>query len=82
MFQCPRDDHVVLLSESLYYVPSFQQKKVLKRLAEHLKSGGVIIVTLAQARRYHAIIELIHQGFQMVEDRSFINSERHLLVFH
>jgi 2-polyprenyl-3-methyl-5-hydroxy-6-metoxy-1,4-benzoquinol methylase len=81
-FQCPRDYDVVLLSESLYYVPLFQQEKLLKRQAGHLKPGGVIIVTLAQARRYHAIIEMIRQSFQMVEDRSFTNSERHLLVFH
>lgn len=81
-FQCPRDYDVILFSESLYYVPSAQQEALLKRLAKHLKPGGAVIVTLAQADRYHAIIELIRGRFQVVEDHKFSNSERHLLVFH
>jgi SAM-dependent methyltransferase len=80
-FQCPKDYDVILFSESLYYVPSSQQGELLKRLAGHLKPGGVFIVTLAQAKRYHAIIELIRRNFHMVEDRKFANSERQLLVF-
>ena len=80
-FQCPKDYDVILFSESLNYVPSSQQKELLKKLVGHLKPGGAIVVTLAQARRYHAIIELIRRRFQMVEDRKFVNSERQLLVF-
>jgi 2-polyprenyl-3-methyl-5-hydroxy-6-metoxy-1,4-benzoquinol methylase len=80
-FQCPRDYDVILFSESLYYAPSSQQEELLKKLAGHLKPGGAIVVTLAQAKRYHAIIELIRRRFQVVEDRKFANSERHLLVF-
>ena len=80
-FQCPKDYDVILFSESLYYVPSSQQEELLRRLAGHLKPGGVLIVTLVQAKRYHSIIELIRRRFQMVEDRKFANSERHLLVF-
>lgn len=81
-FQCPRDYDVILFSESLNYVPSLQQEEFLKRLVKHLKPDGVLIVTLAQAARYHAIIELIRSHFQVVEDRKFSNSERHLLIFH
>jgi|GEM_PF-987266 len=80
-FQCPRAYDVILFSESLYYVPPSQQEEVLKRLVGHLKLGGVFIVTLAQSKRYHAIIELIRRCFQIVEDRKFSGSERHLLVF-
>lgn len=81
-FQCPKDYDVILFSESLYYVPSSRQEELLKRLAGHLKPGGVFIVTLAQAKRYHAIIELIRRSFNVLEDRKFENSERQLLVFH
>jgi 2-polyprenyl-3-methyl-5-hydroxy-6-metoxy-1,4-benzoquinol methylase len=80
-FQCPRDYDVILFSESLYYVPSSRQEEVLRRLAGNLKAEGALVVTLAQARRYHAIIELIRRCFQVVEDRKFSNSERHLIVF-
>lgn len=80
-FECPRDYDVILFSESLNYVPTSQQEKVLKNLAKHLKGGGVIVVTLAQSTRYHAIIELIRSRFEIVEDRRFSGSERHLLVF-
>jgi len=80
-FQCPRNYDVILFSESFYYVPTSEQKKFLKRLAGNLKLGGVIVVTLAQSKRYHTIIDLIRGCFQIVEDRKFVGSERHLLVF-
>ena len=72
---------VILFSESFNYVPSSKQLDLLKKLSSQLKLGGAIIVTLAQAERYHAIIELIRGSFQMLEDRSFSGSKRHLLVF-
>ncbi len=80
-FQCPGNYDVILFAESLYYVPALQRQALLKRLAGHLKPGGVCVVTLAQPKRYHAIIELVRTHFQMVEDHQFANSERHLLVF-
>jgi SAM-dependent methyltransferase len=81
MFQCPKSYDVILFSESLNYVPSSRQLGLLKRLSDHLKPGGAFIVTLAQARRYHAIIEMIRGSFHMLEDQNFTGSERHLLVF-
>lgn len=80
-FQCSKEYDVILFSESLYYVPKTQQEGLLKRLAGHLKPEGVFIVTLAQAKRYHTIIELIRGSFLVIEDCKFANSERHLLVF-
>jgi trans-aconitate methyltransferase len=80
-FQCVICYDVILFSESLYYVPSSQQENLLKRLASQLKPGGVIVVTLAQASRYKTIIELIRNRFDVVEDRKFSGSERHLLAF-
>ena len=76
-FQCPRDYDVILFSESLCYAPLSQQDGLLKKLAGHLKPGGAIVVTLAQAKRYNSIIELIRHRFQVVEERKFANSERH-----
>jgi len=76
-----KDHDVILFSDLLCYLPLLQQEELLTKLAGHLKPGGVLIVTLVQAKRYHSIIELIRRRFQMVEDRKFANSERHLLVF-
>jgi SAM-dependent methyltransferase len=80
-FQDASDYDVILFSESLYYVPSSQQAGLLKRLAKQLKTGGVFVVTLAQPARYHAVIELIRNRFQVVDDRKFPNSDRQLLIF-
>ena len=80
-FACPRPYDVMLFSESLYYIPVAAGEKLLKRLAPHLKPGGVFVVTLAQATRYQDIIEMIRRGFKLTEDRKFSGSDRHLLVF-
>jgi hypothetical protein len=42
----------------------------------------VIIVTIAQAKRYGEIIERIRKNFAVVEDRPFSGSNRHLIVFN
>jgi 2-polyprenyl-3-methyl-5-hydroxy-6-metoxy-1,4-benzoquinol methylase len=77
------DSHydVILFSESLNYIPLANQEKLLQRLGNYLKKGGVFIVTFAQAKRYSAMIEGIRKHFQVREDRPFRGSSRHLLVF-
>lgn len=80
-FEFPRSYDVILFSESLYYLSVSVGKCLLSRLTGHLKSGGVIIVTLAQAKRYHSIIDMIRSDFRLFEDRKFVGSGRHLLVF-
>ena len=80
-FDCPRSFDVILFSESLYYITASQQKAVLGRLAARLNQGGVFIATFAQAVRHHSILERIRDAFQVVEDRPFVGSKRHLIVF-
>lgn len=80
-FQCERPYDVILFSESLYYVPLAKELELLNRLSKCLKPGGAFIVTLAQPKRYRAIIELIRASFQVLEDRNFVGSARRLLVF-
>lgn len=79
--QLARPYDVILFSESFNYVPSSKQLDLLKRLSKQLKFNGTLIVTLAQPERYRAIIELIRGSFHVLEDRSFANSKRRLLVF-
>jgi len=80
-FECPRSYDVVLFSESLNYVPGGRQVALLHRLGAHLKPGGAFVVTLAEAKRYHDIIERVRANFRMLEDHPFPGSTRHLLVF-
>ena len=81
-FECPRPYDVILFSESLNYVPATGQSRLLLRLSEHLKPGGVFVTTFAQAARYQDILERIRRGFVVIEDRTFSGSSRHLIVFH
>lgn len=76
-----RHFNVILFSESLYYVHSNRQIALLRRLANSLESAGVFVVTLAQPKRYKDILARIRTSFTVLEDRSFPNSNRHLVVF-
>lgn len=80
-FVCPRSYDVILFSESLNYVPMGDQAGLLIRLGTSLKPGGVFVVTFAQSKRYHDMIEGIRGQFDILEDRNFPGSARHLLVF-
>lgn len=80
-FECPRPYDIILFSESLYYVPATDQVDLLLRLSLYLKTGGVFIVTFAQAKRYVNLLERIREAFTVIEDHSFPNSTRHLIIF-
>ena len=79
---CSQQFNVILFSESLNYVASPRRKTLLKRLQHNLGSGGNFIVTISDPVRYRGIIRTIRDSFEVVEDRSFTSSRRHLLVFH
>lgn len=81
-FECPHPYDLILFSESLYYVPVASQESLLRRLAAHLKPGGVFLVTFAQAKRYKNMINGIRRNFAVIEDRTFSGSTRHLIVFN
>jgi trans-aconitate methyltransferase len=80
-FDCPRSYDVILFSESLYYVRTSRQIPLLKRLSLKLKPGGAFVVTLAEATRYQHILTGIRDTFRVIENRSFRQSTRHLVVF-
>lgn len=81
-FVCPRSYDVILFSESLNYVEDAEQERLLRRMGLSLKPSGVIIVTIAEAKRYKAVLDRIRQNFEVLEDRAFAGSKRHLMVFH
>jgi trans-aconitate methyltransferase len=72
---------VILFSESLYYIKPWRRRGLLSKLRRNLEPEGTFIVTIAQPSRYAGIIRMIRRNFQVLEDRRFTNSERHLIVF-
>jgi SAM-dependent methyltransferase len=79
-FKCPRLYNLILFSESLNYVPFFKRKSYLQELCKALKPDGCIVITIAQSRRYSGILSMIRRSFQVLEDRKFSGSERHLII--
>jgi 2-polyprenyl-3-methyl-5-hydroxy-6-metoxy-1,4-benzoquinol methylase len=80
-FESSSEYDVILFSESLYYVPLGRQLRLFRNLVRHLKSNGVFIVTLAEPERYSSILALIRTNYRLLEDRPFLGSTRHLIVF-
>lgn len=80
-FKPMRSFDVILFSESLYYIPADHQARLLRRLSDYLKPSGVYIATFAQPLRHRYILETIRQRFEVIEDRPFAASRRHLMVF-
>jgi SAM-dependent methyltransferase len=80
-FDCPRCYDQILFPESFYYIRASRQVQVLSKLGLHLKPGGVFVVTLSDATRYHDIVARIRINFRVLEDRPITRSGRHLLVF-
>ena len=72
---------VIVFEESLYYVPSFQRLKMLKRYKEYLTDEGVFIVTTDQYNRFKKMITMIRKQFKMIEEKFFRNSSRHMCIF-
>jgi trans-aconitate methyltransferase len=80
-YKFPRQYQVILLAESVFYIPRRQMRAQLKHYQTGLAPGGAIVVTIAKPRRYEWIVQMIRNEFQVVEDGKFYDSERHLLVF-
>ena len=73
--------NVIVLEESLFYVPSFQRVKMLKRYKKCLTNEGVFVVTTDNYYRFGRMIKKIRQQFNIIEDRFFSNSSRHMCIF-
>jgi len=59
---------VILFRESIFYVPRVKIKEMLDEYAKHLKPGGVFIVRMCDRQKYHAIVQLIKDHYQIVEE--------------
>ncbi len=59
---------VILLRDSIYYLPTSKVKAMLSRYGRYLKENGVFIVRLWSVRgRYRVIEELIRKDFRVID---------------
>ena len=72
---------LIVFEETLYYVNPLIRRKTLERYSRLLKPGGRIIVTAAEPKRFANMLDMIRSDYEVLEDRTFTNSRRHLMVF-
>lgn len=73
---------VILLRESVYYIPGPIMMSTLHRYSTFLKPGGVIIVRLWTSQgKYGGIVQAIEGDFEIVEKNISGPSETAVLVF-
>jgi SAM-dependent methyltransferase len=73
---------LILLRESVYYIPGPIMMDTLRRYSTSLKPGGVIIVRLWSSQgKYGGIVTSIENSFEIVEKSIFGPSETAVLVF-
>lgn len=72
---------VVAFPESIYYLTDVQRRALLLRLASQLAPGGVIMASIADARRYAKIFDEIWNDFLVLEDITLNDAGRRLVVF-
>lgn len=72
---------IIVFEESLYYIP-FCRLRLLQRCARWLRPKGVLVVSVADPRRFGRMVKMIRRNFQIVDERHFSNSQRLFLVFH
>jgi len=66
---CPDDAYeVILLGDSLYYIPRPDALGMLRRYAQCLARGGVFIVKMHDAPGYRPFFQLIRDHFEVIAE--------------
>ena len=74
---------MILLRESIYYIPKLKIKAVLDRYTNYLSGRGVFVVDVGQnsTRKAAAILEIIERNYKVVEKHSSPESREFVIVF-
>jgi len=78
-YKCRGKFDLIMFEESLYYVPFFR-RRLLMRFAQSLCPEGLFIVTVADPNRFRRMIRMIRKNFQVVEDRFTSPTGRRLIL--
>ena len=72
---------IILLRESLFYLPMSRISQTLKRLSEYLIEDGFLIVRMCDRHRYSSIVEIIKNEFHVCEEAFPKGEASIILVF-
>jgi SAM-dependent methyltransferase len=72
---------VILLRDSLYYLPLWKVKQILDRYSKYLAHDGVFVVRMAWSDKYTAIVKAIEMRFKLLEKQWYENPKAIVLVF-
>jgi SAM-dependent methyltransferase len=71
---------VILLRDSIYYLPGAQIVQVLNRYSSYLKEGGVFVVRMYNSSgKYKTIVDTIERHFCVLE-KHFLDQSRALVL--
>ena len=74
-----RSHDVILLGDSLYYLPHGIIPSVLTRYARYLTPGGVLIIKLNGMPKHYPIVTMIEQTFEVL-DKTFYAPDVYVLT--
>ena len=73
---------VILLRDSIYYVPHAKIDSMLDRYSKYLKEGGVFIVRMWSVGDKHKVyVDIIRSAFEIVESYSHDQPETNIFIF-
>lgn len=58
---------VILFRESIFYIPLGKIKPALDRYARYLEPGGVFVIRICDREKYAEILQILEQGFEIVD---------------
>lgn len=80
-FVPPRLYDVVLLRESIWYIPRAKLQSVLHRYAQFLKPDGVFVVRIYERNKFSDIVTLIQTHYHVIEAKMPPDSNDIIIVF-
>jgi trans-aconitate methyltransferase len=80
-WSCTEQYDAIVFEESLYYLSLKEQVRVLTAQRLFLTRTGVFVITVSNAARYRAMLEMIRSRFHVLEDRDHWDSHQRLVVF-
>lgn len=80
-WECTGRYDAIVLEESLYYLSRREQERFLAAHRASLTRTGVFVVTVSDAARYRAMLNMIRSRYQVLEDRENWNARQRLIVF-
>ena len=60
--------NLILFRESIFYIPLGKIKAALDKFSKNLAPGGVFIVRMCDREKYRGILQIIKEGYEIVDE--------------